>query len=223
MPIGFGDWLGGLLEVMILAQLVGDSRQHALHCQADWSLGIRDHCQDWDRQRLLDLAEQLSKIGLASTVEAAGKQHFPREAIAQNPQDILILGGSQPVKCQDDMALLRETLFKVGVIGKAQGEQFLVAFQEMSDGARSDGNVLVLQCLVDLRDRAVLAVAQGADEGNDIQTELAMRQCPSTLFLGTVGMMVARTGRVGAVQDSQGQAADILNRGDCALGLVEVP
>ena len=81
----------------------------------------------------------------------------------------------------------------------------------------------VLECLGDLRDRAMLTVAEGANEGNHIQTKLAMRQSPGALFLGTNRLMVVCTGRVGAAHDGDGQAGDILKGGDGALGLVEVP
>ncbi len=69
----------------------------------------------------------------------------------------------------------------------------------------------------------MLTVAEGANEGNHIQTKLAMRQSPGALFLGTNGLMVALTDRVRAAQEGQGETGDILERGDGALGLVEVP
>ncbi len=121
------------------------------------------------------------------------------------------------------MALLREAVPQTGLVSEAQGKQLFVALQEIGDGARSDGDVQVLEDLVDLRDTAMLAVAQGADTGNHIEAELAMRQGPATFFLRTIGQMVTRTGRVGAAQDRHAEARDILKGGDSALGLVEVP
>ena len=121
------------------------------------------------------------------------------------------------------MPLLGEEVLETSLIGKAHGEQFLVALQKIGDGARSDGNVLVLQSLVDFRDRAMLAVAECADEGKYIQTELAMRQGPGALFLRANGLMVAHTSRIGAAHNGQGKSADILKGSDGALGLIEVP
>ncbi len=121
------------------------------------------------------------------------------------------------------MALLRQAVLETGLVSEAQGEQFFVALQQIGDGARRDGDVEVVEGLVDLRDGAMLAVAQGADVGNHIETKLAMWQCPSALFLRTNGQMVARTGRIGTAHDGDAQASDILKGGDGALGLVEAP
>jgi len=223
MPVGFRDWLGGLLEVMILAQLVWDLRQHALHGQADRPLPIGNHRIDRHRESGRDLTQEVSEVGFAGPAKAAGEQDFTRKTITQDPQHILLRMGVQSVDRQDDVPLLREPLLQTGVIGQAQGNQFLVAGQQVSDGPRGDGDVLVLQRLMNFRDRAVLAVAQTSDVGNHVEAELAMRQGPRTLFLGTVGLMVARTGRIGAADDRHGQAANILKGGDGALGLIKVP
>lgn len=80
---------------------------------------------------------------MACTVKAAGEQDFPRETIAQHPEHILILVRLEPVKCQNDVALLCESLVEAGVVGQAQGQEFLVAGEQISDSARSDGNVQV--------------------------------------------------------------------------------
>ena len=68
--IGVGDRLGHLFEIMILAQLVWNVGQNFLHRQADRPLRIRDDTADRHRQRLLDLAQQVSQVVLAGTVEA---------------------------------------------------------------------------------------------------------------------------------------------------------
>jgi hypothetical protein len=223
VSIGLNDRLGSFFEIVELTQLVGNVRQDLLHRQADGALGIRNDRQDWHRQGVLDLAQQVGQVVLARTVETASQQDFTRECVAQNPEHVLSFERLQTIKGEDDMALLLEELFEAGRLREMQREQFFVALQEVGDGARSNGDVQVLEGFVDLGDGAMLTVAQRANVGNHIQTEFAMRQSPSALFFGTNGQMVARTGRVGAAQDGQGQAGDIVEGGDGALGLVEVP
>ena len=223
MPIGLTDRLGSFLEIVELAQLVRERRQDLLHRQANWALGIRHDGEDRHRQRLLDLAQQIGQVLLARTVEAAGKQHLTRERIAQHPEHILRLERLETINGQDDMPLLREALLETGLVSEAQGEQFFVARQEIGDRAWSDGDMLLLESGVDFGDGAVLTVAQGADVGNHIQAEFAMRQCPGTLFFGADGQMVVRTGWIGTAQDGDGEAGVIVEGGDRALRLVEVP
>jgi hypothetical protein len=223
MPIGFDDRLGSFFEIVELTQLVRDARQDLLHGQADRTLSVRNHSQDWNRERLLDFAQQISEVLLSSTVEIASEQDFARERVAQDPKNIVVPERLETVERQDDVTLLGEDILETGRLSQAQSEQFLVAFEQIGDGARSNGDVLVLQSLVDFRDRAVVTVAQGTDESNDIQTELAVRESPGALFLRANGLMVARTGRIGTAEKGQGQAGDILKGGDGALSLVEMP
>jgi hypothetical protein len=204
MAIGLSDWLGSFFEIVELAQLVRDVRQDLLHGEADRTLGIRYDAVDRHRQGILDLAQQVGQVLLASAVETAGKQHFPREAIAHDPEHVLRFEGLQSINGHNDMALLLEAVLEAVLISEAQSEEFFVALQQIGDGAGSDGDVQVLECLVDLWDRAMFTVAQRANVGNHIEAEFAMGQRPGALFFGANGVMVARTGRVGAAQDGQG-------------------
>jgi hypothetical protein len=190
MPIGFDDRLGSFFEIVELAELVRNVGQGALDCQADRPLGIRGHCQDRNRECLLDLTQEVSQVLLTRTGEAAGEQHFTRECITQHPQHILGFEGLQTVDGQDDVALLREAVREPGLVSEAQREQLFVALQQIGDGAWSDGDMQVVECLVDLGDAPMLTVAQGADMGNHIQAELGMWESPGTLFLGANRLMV---------------------------------
>ncbi len=223
MAIGLNDRLRSFLEIVELTQLVRDVWQDLLHRQANWALGIRHDGMDRHRQGLLDLAQQVSQILLARTVEGAGQQNLARECVAQYPEHVLGSERLQTIKRQDDVTLLREAVFQAGLVSQTQRKQLFVALQQIGDGARSDGDVQVLERLVDFGDAAMLTVAQRADVGNHIETELTMRQCPGALFLGANGLMVALTESVRAAQEGQAQAADIVEGCDGALGLVKMP
>ncbi len=159
MAIGLGDGRGSFFEIVDLAQLVSNTRQDLLHGQADWTLRIRDDGMDRHRESILDLAQHVSEVLLASAVKTAGEQDFTREGITQDPEHILGFEGLEPINGQDDMPLLREAVPQTGLVRETQGEQFFVALQQIGDGARRDDDVEVLEGLVDFRDRAMLAVA----------------------------------------------------------------
>jgi hypothetical protein len=127
VPISIQDRLARLLQIMVLAQLMRDAWQDLLHGKPDRALTIRDHGMDRHRQPSRHLAQHVAQVGFASTVEATGKQNVAREAIAEHPQHVLMLVGLEAVDGQDDMTLLRETVFEAGLVGEAQGEQLLVA------------------------------------------------------------------------------------------------
>ncbi len=76
---------------------------------------------------------------------------------------------------------------------------------------------------MNFRDGAMLTVAQGADESDDVKAELAVGQGPGTFFFRTDGLAVARAGRIVAAAHAQGQAGDILKCGDGARGVVASP
>jgi hypothetical protein len=105
VPVGLGDRFGSFLEIMELAQLVRDSRQDLLHRQTDRAVRIRNDGVDRHRQGILHLAQQISEIVLSSALEAAGKQDFAREAIAQHPEHVLCFEGVESINSQDDVAL----------------------------------------------------------------------------------------------------------------------
>ncbi len=162
---------------------------------------VGNHRLDGHGQCILDLTQQCGEIGFPGAIETAGEQDLPREAITQHPEDILVFVRLEPVNGQDDVPVLDEPLVQPGVVSKMHSKQFFVACQQISDRAQRDGDVLGTQRLMNFHDRAVLTIAEHADVRNDVQAKLAMRQGPGTRFLGTVGLMVTRTGRIGAAHD----------------------
>jgi hypothetical protein len=61
---------------------------------------------------------------------------------------------------------------------------------------------------MDLRDAAVLGHPELADEGEDVQAELAVGQGPRPLGLGAVRPVVPRARRPDAAADAEGQPVD---------------
>jgi hypothetical protein len=76
---------------------------------------------------------------------------------------------------------------------------------------------------VDLRDAAVLGVAEGADQGDDVEAELVLRQGEAVLLLGAEADPVSGAGGLAAAADLQAQADDPVEGSDGPLGLVGRP
>ena len=56
-----------------------------------------------------------------------------------------------------------------------QGQQLVVAVQQVGDAADADRHAAADQLGVDLGDAAVLGVAEAADQGDDVEAELVLR------------------------------------------------
>ncbi len=99
--------------------------------------------------------------------------------------------GLQAVDGQDDAALRGQQPAQAAGVGQGDGQQFVVALQEVGDRPLGDGQAPGDQVLVDLGDGAVLGVAEGAEVGDDVQAELVLGQGVAALGLGPVGLQVA--------------------------------
>jgi hypothetical protein len=127
--------------------------------------------------------------------QRACEQNFFGETIAHHPEDLLPDIGLQAVDGQDHVALLLQQDLDPLLVGDTQGHQFLIAVHEMGHAAQGDGDPTGQQGLVHFRHTAVLAKAPLANQRNDIQAKLAMRQRPAPFFFRTLAFMV-----VGAVR-----------------------
>ena len=105
----------------------------------------------------------------------------------------------------------------------ARAPQFVVAIQQVADGARGDGDAAPGQFAVDFGDAAVFRVAEAADQGENIEAELVVRQSEVRFGLWSVGPVEAFAGRVGAAANVQGEANDAVQRGHRAEVAVVVP
>ncbi len=91
------------------------------------------------------------------------------------------------------------------MIGQAHGHQFLVPLQQVGDGPLGDRDAAALKLPMNLGHTAMLGIAQGADEGNDVEAELAMRQGEAPLGLRAIGLAEQRTAGVLAATHRQRQ------------------
>ncbi len=85
MVVGRRDRFGSLLEIVVLAELVGDVGQHGTDRHPDGVLSIRDHGLDRDRQTARDLAQEIRQVGFPRAIQAAREQDLAGEAITQHP------------------------------------------------------------------------------------------------------------------------------------------
>lgn len=76
MPICLIDWLGRFPQVVELAELMGDTRQHPLDRPADGMLAIGDDATDRHRHGILHLLHQGRQIVGRRTQEAASQEHL---------------------------------------------------------------------------------------------------------------------------------------------------
>ena len=104
-----------------------------------------------------------------------------------------------------------------------QGQQLVVAVQQVADAARADRHAAADQLGVDLRDAAVLGVAEPADQGDDVEAELVLRQGEAPLLLGPEAGPMAGAVGVAAAADLEPQPDEAVEGGDGAPGLVGRP
>ena len=80
----------------------------------------------------------------------------------------------EAIQGQDDPTLGLGDALQAGGIGEGQGEQFVVALEQMRDRPRGDGHATVAQVFMDFGQTPVLRIAQGTDACNDIETKLVL-------------------------------------------------
>jgi hypothetical protein len=76
---------------------------------------------------------------------------------------------------------------------------------------------------MDLRDASVLGMAEGADEGDDVEAELVLGEGEAALLLGAEGNMVAGAVGPATTPDLESEPDRTVEGGDRALGLVGGP
>src|SRR5262245_59159545 len=102
-------------------------------------------------------------------------------------------------------------------VGGGQGAEFVVAVEEVADRAQGDDDAAARQLVVDLGDAAMLGVAEAADQGQDIEAELGVRQGQEGLGFRSISVAVARAVGVGAAANPQGEARNRIEGRDRAV------
>jgi hypothetical protein len=90
--------------------------------------------------------------------------------------------GLQAIKRQADPALGLGKPLEAGSVSERESEQCVIAFEQRRDRPRGDGNTPVEQVLMNVRNTAVLRIAQSAHPRDDIQAKLVLGQGEPSLF-----------------------------------------
>jgi site-specific DNA recombinase len=214
-PSGLGARLRS--DGVEVTKLVGHAIEGLLDRLTDRVLTVRDHPDDRHSQRALHLAEQLGQIVLSGGQQAPGQQDLAREHIAEDPEHLVADIGLEAVDGQNHLAGRGSDPPEPRGVREREGQQLVVAVQQIADAARADRHAAADQLGVDLRDTAMLGVAEPTNQGDDVEAELVLRQGETPLRLGTEADLVASAVGVATTADLQVQADQPLQGHDGAL------
>ena len=99
--------------------------------------------------------------------------------------------GLQSIESKNDAPLAAEQIVQALLIAQMQCHQFFVPLHQIEYGALSNLDGTTLEALMDLWDAPVFGKAPGSNQGDHVQPELAMRECPSAFFFGPIGHVIA--------------------------------
>src|SRR3954454_2166098 len=221
MPVGLKDRQGGFAQVVEMAQLVRHVGPDLANGEPDRMLAVADHADDRNPnsgQFRRDLAQQTGEIGAGEIgagrrQQGAGQQDQPGQALADHPQHLVTDVGLKTVDRQDRPALALQGLAMRRRPGRG-GDQLVVALEQVGHATLADRHAAPAQLLVDLRDAAVLTVAQGADQRDHLQPELVLRQRQGGFRLRPPRLMIASTAPILAAPNLQAQANQAPQRHD---------
>jgi hypothetical protein len=131
--------------------------------------------------------------------------------------------GLQAVQRQDDTALAFQHPPQPPHPGQGRGQELVVAVEQIGHAPLGDVDPAIPQGGVDLGHTAVVAVAQHAHKGDDVQAELVLRQRERALRLRPEGNVEARTTRRLAAADPKAQPHRAGERHQMAAVLVAQP
>ena len=130
------------------------------------------------------LAQQRGQVLARRGQQASGKQDLARQALAHDPQDLVADIRLEAIERQDHPALPDQGRPQPVVVGQRGRHELIVAVEQVGDAAKADGHAPADELGVDFGDAAVLGVAESADEGDDVEAELVLRQDQPPLLLG---------------------------------------
>jgi len=160
---------------------------------------------------------------LRAAQEASRQKHLSREALAHHPQYLVADVGLQAVYGHYRPSLLPQPLPQPTILRKPERHKLLVAIEEVGHRALRDGDAPPREIPVDLRDAAMLGVAQSANQSYDVQSKLALGQRESAFLLGPLRLTVDLALRVHAATHHQPQTHQPFEGGDGAGVVVSDP
>ena len=84
--------------------------------------------------------EQAGEVLLPGREQALRQEDLAGETVPDDPQDLVAHVRLEPVDGQDDPALARQQLLVPAVVGPRDGEELVVAFEEVGDGPLGHGD-----------------------------------------------------------------------------------
>jgi hypothetical protein len=174
MAVSVINGLRCLAEIMEVTQLVWHIGEHLRDGTAEGQWAVRHDADNRPLQGLTHCPEQYGEVRWGRRQQTAGQEDFPGETVPKDPQHLMADVRLQAIQGQDDPALGLGEALQSGGIGEREGEQSVVAFEQMRDRPRGDGHPAVAQVLMDFRQTTVLRLAQGPDACNDIEAKLVL-------------------------------------------------
>ena len=116
--------------------------------------------------------------------------------------------GRPPIERQDHLLLVFDPLAQPFFVRQMQCEQFFIAIELIGHRALCHLEPSSQQFLMNLRDAALLLIAQRPHQRDHIQAKFPMRQRPSTFLFRARRLVEAGAGLIAAPIHFQGQLCD---------------
>jgi hypothetical protein len=143
MAVGVINRLCCLAEIMEVTQLVGHIGEHLCDGTADGQLAVWHDADTRHWHGLTHCPEQYGEVGVGRRQQTAGQKDFPGEAVPQDPQHLMADVRLEAIQGQDNPALGLGDALQAGGIREGEGEQFVIALEQMRDRPRGDGHPAV--------------------------------------------------------------------------------
>jgi site-specific DNA recombinase len=202
-----------------VAELMGHAIEGLGDRVADRGLAVGDDPDDRHRQGALHRAQELHQVVPAGRPQAPGQQDLAGEHVAEHPEDLVADVRLQPVDRRDHLTGRGRDPPQPPGARAGQGQQLVVAVQEVGDAPQADRHAAAGQLGVDLRHAAALGMPKGADQGDDVEAELVLGQDQPALLLGPQRRAEPSAAAVAAAADLEAQADQPVEGGDGAAGL----
>ena len=199
-----------------MAELMRDSGPRLRDRLADRVLAVGAHAGARHWQGLWHLGDQARQVLGGRRQEALGPEDLAGEAVAQDPEDLVADLGLPAVDGQDDATLVTPQRLPAVGVGAGPGVACIGAVQEVGDGAHGHHEAVAGPFAVDFGEAAVFGVAEAAEGGRDVESELRMGPGEVGLGLGPVGSEGAGSVGVVTALDRAGQPEDAVAVGDGA-------
>jgi hypothetical protein len=174
MAVGVIHRLRCLAEIMEVTQLVWPIGEHFRDGTAEGELAVRHDADHRPRHVLTHAPEQDGEVRGGRRPQTAGQEDFPGEAVSQDPQHLMADVRLEAIEGQNAPALGLGKALQTGGIGEGEGEQCVVALEQMHDGPWGNGHPTGTPVLMDCGQTTVLRVAQGPDVRHDIEAKLML-------------------------------------------------